>query len=101
MTYYLVSEEYIGTDLSQERINSYAITTKSPRRTKGWLGTINDWSHYAHGEFDTEELARAEVKRLLADDYRELFACTDDEVARFAVGADEQVDAETDEGGMQ
>lgn len=34
------------------------------KRTKGWLGTSNDYSEYARGEFKSIEDARAEAHRL-------------------------------------
>lgn len=79
--FYITSSEYVGPNLD-ERLNSheYRIQTWEPEtnmshavRTDGWLGTTNDVAAYAHGEFETEEAARAEVERLLADTgYREL-----------------------------
>ena len=49
----------------------YEITTEAPRtnmsgevRTDGWLGTTNNFYRAAHGEFETEEEARAKVAEL-------------------------------------
>lgn len=107
-TYYITSSEYVGPN-QEERFNShtYSIHTYAPRtnmshevRTEGWLGTTNDVAEYAHGEFESEEAARAEIGRLLEDcGYREI-DCSEPvgadgdeliyDVARFAVGRFEE-----------
>lgn len=77
-TYYVLSSEYVGPNLS-ERFNSHTvwISTKPGRtnmsnepRTDGWLGTTNDWTHYAHGEFDTIDEAREAIIEMLGEDRR-------------------------------
>lgn len=75
--YYLVSSEYVGANESDSSGNiigdseTITITTTSPITnmsgevlTHGWLGTTNDWASYAKGEYDSLELALAELKEL-------------------------------------
>jgi len=77
-TYYVISSEYVGPNLS-DRCNShtYQITTEPGHtnmshevRVDGWLGTSNDWAAYAHGEYGSMEAARAAVIEMLGEDRR-------------------------------
>jgi hypothetical protein len=112
MTYYITSSEYVGPNRDQHlNDNIYTISTTPGRtnmsheiRTDGWLGTTNDWAYYAHGEFETEADARAEIEKLLPDGYRKLdcdepTGIDDDgnltyDLARYSVGKFEDWDAE-------
>lgn len=77
-TYYVLSSEYVGPNLS-DRCNSHTVhITTEPGRTNmsnevrvdGWLGTSNDWAAYAHGEYDSIESARAAVIEMLGENHR-------------------------------
>jgi hypothetical protein len=67
--YYVIKSSYVGPNpqqhLNADTIGIYTVPgrTNSSReiRTDGWLGTTNDWSEHAHGEFETIEDARAEI----------------------------------------
>jgi hypothetical protein len=67
--YYVISTCYVGPNpqqkLNLDTIGIYTVPgrTNSSReiRTNGWLGTTNDWSKFAYGEFETIEDARAEI----------------------------------------
>lgn len=73
--FYVISVSYTGPNDRDSRGNflgdteTMSITTEAPRtnmsreiRVNGWLGTTNDWSHYAHGEFEVYEDALGYVK---------------------------------------
>lgn len=75
--FYLLSSDYVGPDKRDSHGNIrgdsevMSICTEPGRtnqsrevRVEGWLGTTNDTSRRAHGEFVTVEEARAEAARL-------------------------------------
>ena len=106
--HYITSSEYAGPNQDEHSDDhTYQISTEPGRtnmshevRTDGWLGTSNDWAQYAHGEFETEEGARKEIKRLLSDGFREIDDIEDyhrDEgvIAEFRVGRYEEWGRET------
>jgi hypothetical protein len=77
--FYVIETEYVGPN-PQQHLDSHSyhvqncpglLNMSHEPRTFGWLGTTNDWSENAHGEFDTLEEARAEIERLTNGDYRE------------------------------
>ena len=67
--YYIIEKNYVGPNKDQhvdaDKIyirTSPAFTNQShEERTEGWCGTTNDWSVWAHGEYDTIEEARAAI----------------------------------------
>jgi hypothetical protein len=67
MPYYITSSEYIGPN--HPKVDTCITIMTVPGRTNvsrevrlaGWLGTTNDHSCYAHGEFETIDAARAHV----------------------------------------
>lgn len=69
--FYVIETKYVGPNQTQDQYvdvdtieisTSPAITNSShEERTDGWCGTTNDWSVYAHGEYDTIEEARAAI----------------------------------------
>ena len=77
--FYVVEHEYIGSNFSsasdaEEILNNetWDILSEPPRtnlskeiRTNGWLGSNNDWSSKAHGEFETIDEARNYVESRL------------------------------------
>ncbi|GIV82736.1 MAG: hypothetical protein KatS3mg051_2090 [Anaerolineae bacterium] len=79
--YYIIETQYVGP--SRYGINPitrhhYDITTEPGTtnmsheiRTDGWLGTTNDWSRHAHGEYETLEKARKALLALLEDRHGE------------------------------
>lgn len=77
--YYIVSKKYVGPNFDQHLDNEMAWIQTLPartnmsheKRTKGWLGTTNDWSYQAHGEFHTLDEAKAALAALYPD-YREV-----------------------------
>lgn len=75
--FYIITTEYVGPNKRDSKNNIIGdscvaeILSKCPRtncsnepRISGWLGTTNDISVTAHGEFDTIEEARDAVKSL-------------------------------------
>jgi hypothetical protein len=75
--FYLISIEYVGPNTLDSKGNiigdseTVQITTTPPRTNmsdevmiNGWLGTTNDWSSHALGEFKTLEDALSELKSL-------------------------------------
>lgn len=79
-SYYVLSSEYVGPNLS-DRCNSHTVQiTTEPGRTNmsnevrvdGWLGTSNDWAAYAHGEYDSIEAARAAIVEMLGENRRKI-----------------------------
>lgn len=86
--YYIISEKYTGPnweehlDSEMAWIQTYPGRTNmsNEERTEGWLGTTNDWSKSAHGEYDTLEEARKALYALYPDGYREL---GDDELSQL------------------
>lgn len=71
--YYLITTMYCGPNLDQHRTDGrFAVVQERPGctnmshepKTKGWLGTTNDWSERAHGEFETIEAALAKAAEL-------------------------------------
>lgn len=64
---YVILNNYVGPNRSEHR-DYYAITS-TPQRTnmsheeriEGWLGTTNDWSVQAMGEFETIDAAREAI----------------------------------------
>lgn len=74
---YYVIEETVVLNATADA-TTYFITTEPGTtnmshevRTEGWLGTTNDISRHARGEFETLEEARAKVFELCDDKYRE------------------------------
>ena len=77
MAFYVISTSYIGPN--QHTVNDarnildgdyYEICTtpgitnmSKEVRIDGWLGSTNDWSKTAHGEFETIEAARAKIEQ--------------------------------------
>lgn len=68
--FYILSHEYTGPN---EVVNVYTVTVQTePGETnmshetqiEGYLGTTNDWSLHAHGEFETEDEARTAADAL-------------------------------------
>lgn len=74
--FYLISTQYVGPNRREiSDATTYEIREQPGRtnmsneeRTDGWLGTTNDWSASAHGEFETREEAVAEIERLSGTD---------------------------------
>ena len=75
--FYLISIEYVGANKLDSRghiigdSETVQLTTTPPKTNmsgevlvNGWLGTTNDWSHNALGEFKTLEDALEELKIL-------------------------------------
>ncbi len=75
--FYLVSSEYVGPNTTDSRGDIIGDSetvkiTKTPPTTNmsgdilinGWLGTTNDWSSHALGEFETLDDALAELKSM-------------------------------------
>jgi hypothetical protein len=75
--YYVLTCEYVGPNTrdsagNRQSCNPVATIETQPGRTnqsgqeriEGWLGTTNDWSRTAHGEFETLEAARAQCASL-------------------------------------
>lgn len=75
--FYLISNEYVGPNEKDSRGNIIGdsetiVITKKQGTTNmsnepisnGWLGTTNDWSSYARGEFSNLDDALAELKVL-------------------------------------
>jgi hypothetical protein len=96
MPYYITSSEYIGPN--RPKVDTRITIMTAPGRTNmsnearltGWLGTTNDFSCYAHGEFETEEAARAQVSANWPDANELEFADAlnsfdDDWVAEFTI----------------
>jgi hypothetical protein len=76
--YYIVEVRYTGPNPEQHLNDDYyEISTLPPRNmshticTEGWLGTTNNISRHAHGEFETLDEARAALDALTGDNYRE------------------------------
>jgi hypothetical protein len=100
--YYIIERNYVGPNPDQHlNDHTYKITTEPGRgnlsnevRTQGWLGTTNDWSETAHGEYDTEEAARGFVAKSL-EVSREIEPSDYDQyqgvIALFAVGQYERL----------
>lgn len=73
--FYIIKIEYVGPnpdqnpDADEVRIQTEPGRTNSSHveRTEGWLGTTNDWAYFAHGEYETEETARAAIKELFGE----------------------------------
>jgi hypothetical protein len=76
-TYYLISEKYVGPNEKDSCGNFYGDGTimrietipgtknmSGEECTDGWLGTTNDYSRDAHGEFETLEDAREAAHKL-------------------------------------
>jgi hypothetical protein len=71
--YYVISTDYNGPNAA-EHLNSNTIEIRNepmrgnsgdrPEITDGWCGTTNDWSVYAHGEYETLEAARAALHQI-------------------------------------
>jgi hypothetical protein len=88
--YFIIHREYVGPDQHQYidtdtyRIQTIpGLTNRSHEpRIIGWLGTTNDWSEYAHGQFDTEQEARDRVSEFCSGQYRE-FTYTEQHFANF------------------
>lgn len=68
---YVIEHKYVGANQDSEQfvdadrieISKKPATTNSSyvERIKGWCGTTNDWAIYAHGEYETTELARKAI----------------------------------------
>jgi len=62
MPYYIIETDYVGINQQQHiDAHEYAITKTPPRtnaggevKTRGWLGTTNDWSRWAHKDIREE-----------------------------------------------
>jgi len=94
MMYYVTTSEYVGPNKTNSmgspmgdtliaQIQTAPGTTNSSNeeRTNGWLGTTNDISHNAYGEFETLEEARAKIHDMGYTSARELDedeACDDE-----------------------
>lgn len=70
--YYVIESKYVGPNQDQAQycdVDTIGIYT-TPGKTnmsrevklEGWLGTTNDWSEYAHGEYETVEAAEAAIR---------------------------------------
>lgn len=97
--FYIIEREFVGPDQEQHpdgteiRIQTVPGRTNSSHeeRTSGWLGTTNDWSEHAHGDYATLEEARAAIEeRFGVCRERELemmdFVADDTVVAAFRPG---------------
>lgn len=74
--YYLIENDYVGPNSNDERYwgakGHYLAISEEPGRknmskepcSDGWLGTTNDWSQHAHGEFETLAEAKAAAAEL-------------------------------------
>src|SRR5256885_2081753 len=70
--YYVIESKYVGPNQDQSQycdVDTIGIftapgKTNSSRevRLEGWLGTTNDWSEYAHGEYESVEAAEAAIR---------------------------------------
>lgn len=97
--YYVLTCTYAGPNPDQHpdddvcTIETEPGRTNSSRetRTEGWLGTTNDWSRAAHGEFETKDEALAAVAAMYPQGMRDVYPDMRDsdpetEVARFKPG---------------
>lgn len=93
--YYIIETNYVGPNQNQEQYldvdtieisTSPAITNSShEERTEGCCGTYNDWSVYAHGEYNTIEAARAAITEKFGEvravsEYDDSFESADEDV---------------------
>lgn len=97
--FYVLSCTYAGPNPDDHADDDVITIETEPGRTnssrehhtEGWLGTTNDWSRAAHGEFETETEARAAVAAMYPQGFRDVglsFADSDPdtEIARFKPG---------------
>jgi hypothetical protein len=97
--FYVLTCSYAGPNPQEHMDDDVCTIETQPGRTNssheiktdGWLGTTNDWSRSAHGAFDTEAEARAEVAAIYPNGFRDVgldnsSSDPDTEVARFKPG---------------
>lgn len=73
--FYIIETKYVGPNHDQNvdadtvEITTVPAETNSSHevRTEGWCGTTNDWSVYAHGEYETLEAAKKAVKEIFGE----------------------------------
>lgn len=73
--YYITEINYVGPNPEQHiDADRIEIVTEPPRENMskeicidGWCGTTNDWSMYAHGEYETPEAAEAAVETIFGE----------------------------------
>jgi hypothetical protein len=75
--FYVIETEYVGPNENPDS-HTYHIQTCPGRKNmshepavSGWLGTTNDWSRTAHGEFETIQAAQTKIHELTGGKYRE------------------------------
>jgi hypothetical protein len=73
--YYIIEQKYVGPNADRHpdvdtiwisTVPGIANGTGKPQIT-GWLGTTNDWSRYAHGEYPTLQAARDVLETLFGE----------------------------------
>ena len=90
---YVIEMEYVGPDQRRALNSHFYIVQDQPGRMnmskevclQGWLGTTNDWSEHAHGEFETLDEAQEAIEKLTNGEYRVIEADYDEEY-RVVVG---------------
>ncbi len=101
--FYIIESEYVGPNPDQHlNDHCYLVQTVPGRKNMsheicidGWLGTTNDWSETAHGEYDTLEEAKTRIDEILGSEYREPVESYGDEIVyQVVVGKLEKWDAE-------
>lgn len=73
--YYIIETKYVGPNQDQNVDADTIEITAAPAktnmshevRTEGWCGTTNDWSVYAHGEYETLEAAQIAAQEIWGD----------------------------------
>lgn len=68
--FYVIERKYVGPNQDQyadaDTVGIYTTPGRANMskevRLSGWLGTTNDWSEYAHGEYLTKEAAEAAIR---------------------------------------
>jgi len=88
--FYIVETDFVGS--GEGDFHGVVITTKAPTtnmsgeiRLNGWLGTTNDWTSYAHGEYDSLEVAEKAVIEIFGD-VREYINMDCGTIAAYKIG---------------
>lgn len=98
---YVIEMEYVGADQNRALNSHFYIVQDHPGLLnmskepclQGWLGTTNDWSEHAHGEFETLAEAQEAIEKLTNGEYRVIEADYDEEW-RVVVGLHDEWGAE-------
>lgn len=78
--FYILKSDYVGPNQEQHKNSTKFFVQTVPGqtnsshedRTSGWLGTTNDWSLHAYGEFETLDEAKSKISELCDGAFREI-----------------------------